>query len=95
MTETDWMGITASLNAAGFSVSYERISYEPDQPLWRATAVYAGRQWSSVAPDLETALVELEKQTRESPVDPLESSESPAALRGLVDQSRTATGRQR
>jgi hypothetical protein len=58
-----WMAIPAKLKDAGFTVCYERMSYEASNPLWRATAHRDGRTWSALGRDLETALLELETQT--------------------------------
>jgi hypothetical protein len=58
-----WMTIPAKLKDAGFTVCYERMSYEASNPLWRATAHRDGRTWSAMGKDLETALLELETQT--------------------------------
>jgi hypothetical protein len=84
MNETDWQHIPCRLKEAGFDVFYERISYDPGNPLWRAHANGNGREWSSMGRDLETALVELEKQTQ-GPVSnwreirPLERANATAA----------------
>ena len=59
----DWMTIPGKLQAAGFNVCYERISYALSNPLWRAKADRDGRTWSALGRDLEAALVELESQT--------------------------------
>jgi len=63
MNTTPWSSIPSKLTAEGFSVRYDRVSYEPGRPLWRATACRGGRQWSTCGKDLPTALEELEKQT--------------------------------
>ena len=63
MSDTDWKSIPGRLQAAGFTVHYDRISYAPSNPLWRANAHRDGHSLSSLGKDLETALVSLEKQT--------------------------------
>jgi len=65
MNTIDWTTITAKLHEAGFKVSYSRVSYAPNNPLWRAKAQREGKDWSAFGRDLEAALVELEKQTHE------------------------------
>jgi len=65
MNETDWKDIPARLRKAGFNVSYARISYAADNPLWRATALRNRAEWSGAGGDLRAALVELERHTRE------------------------------
>ena len=35
---SDWMTIPGKLQAAGFTVCYERISYAASNPLWRSLA---------------------------------------------------------
>lgn len=65
----DWQAITAKLHQAGFTVFYERISYEPSNPLWRAKALRNGQVWNGSGKDLETALGELEEQTNEAVAD--------------------------
>ena len=62
----DWQAITAKLHQAGFTVFYERISYEPSNPLWRAKAERDGQVWNGLGKDLETALGKLEEQTNEA-----------------------------
>ena len=57
-----WMAIPAKLTDAGFTVCYERMSYEAANPLWRATAHRDRRAWTDMGKDLETALLELETQ---------------------------------
>lgn len=66
MNGADWMDIPGTLQAAGFSVCYDRISYAPSNPLWRAKAVRDGRTWTALGRDLKSTLVELEGQTREA-----------------------------
>jgi len=66
MNATDWRTIPGRLQAAGLSVCYERISYAPANPLWRATAQCEGRAWTALGRDLEAALLGLEEQTREA-----------------------------
>ena len=61
----DWQAIWAKLHEAGFTVFYERISYEPENPRWRAKAQRDGHVWTGLGKDLESALVELEQQTHE------------------------------
>lgn len=61
-----WMSIPAKLRGVGFTVCYERISYAPSNPLWRATAHRDRRTWIALGKDLATALVELEAQTGEA-----------------------------
>lgn len=63
MNEADWNAIPARLQAAGFTVHYDRISYAPSDPLWRANARREGRLWSTLGKDLKTALVALDEQT--------------------------------
>jgi hypothetical protein len=65
MNTTDWNAIPLKLKAAGFTVFYERISYAPENPLWRAHAQRDGQEWSALGRNLETALVELDKQAQE------------------------------
>jgi hypothetical protein len=69
MKETEWQDIAAKLNEAGFAVSYSRISYAPDNPLWRANAVCEGREWITLGMDLRSTLLALEKQTQETAGD--------------------------
>jgi hypothetical protein len=69
MSANQWEAIPGRLKAAGFSVRYERVSYSPENPLWRAHADRNGREWNTLGRDLETALVELETQTRETVED--------------------------
>ena len=79
----DWMAIPGKLQAAGFSVCYERISYAASNPLWRARADRDGRSWSALGRDLETALAELEEQIREIVADwraTLSQERSPAVI---------------
>jgi hypothetical protein len=59
----DWQAVLSRLCAAGFSVSYVRISYQPKNPLWRANAGGEGREWSTLGRDLRTTLLQLEEQT--------------------------------
>jgi hypothetical protein len=61
--------IEIRLNAAGFTVSSKHISKELKNPLWQANANRDGQEWSAFARDLESALIELERQTRETVVD--------------------------
>jgi len=70
MNEADWKEIPLKMREAGFALSYERISYSQWNPLWRAAAHRAGREWIALGRDLEAALVELERQTMQSPVGP-------------------------
>lgn len=60
-----WTDIPGILRVAGFSVHYSRICYEPERPLWRAIAQRDGLECSGLGKDLETALVELEKEAHE------------------------------
>lgn len=69
MSKTDWKTIPGKLNAAGFTVCYDRISYDLKNPVWRANAKRGGKEWSCLGGDLETALVELERQIQESAPD--------------------------
>lgn len=76
MNGPDWKSIPASLRDAGFTLFYERISYDHWNPLWRARAQRAGQEWSSVGRDLETALLKLQQQTSTGerlPMNPLHS----------------------
>ena len=67
MSEADhWQAITAKLHQAGFTVCYERISYEASNPLWCAKAQRDGQVWNGLGKDLETALSKLEEQTNEA-----------------------------
>ena len=66
MNEPDWKNIPARLHAAGFAVSYARVSYSHTDPLWRAHACREGREWNSEGRDLETTLVRLEQRTHEA-----------------------------
>lgn len=61
-----WMSIPANLRGVGFTVCYERISYTPSNPLWRATAHRDRRTWIALGKDLESALVELEAHTQQT-----------------------------
>ena len=63
MIEADWKSIPGRLQVAGFTVFYERISYETTTPLWRAHAHRDGHEWNGLGKDLETALVTLEGHT--------------------------------
>jgi len=65
MNTTDWTAIPLNLKAAGFTVFYERVSYEATNPLWRAKAQRGEQEWNTLGKDLETALIELERQTQE------------------------------
>jgi hypothetical protein len=65
MNTTDWTSIPLKLKAAGFTVSYDRISYEPTNPLWRAKAQRDDQEWTTLERDLESALTALERQTQE------------------------------
>jgi hypothetical protein len=69
MNDADWKAIPGRLQAAGFTVYYDRISYAPSNPLWRANAHREGRSWSTLGKDLESALVALEGHTAESAGD--------------------------
>jgi hypothetical protein len=63
MNGNDWTVIPARLKDAGFAVSYVRVSYDPDRPLWSAKASRAGQEWSSMGDSLGVAFLELERQT--------------------------------
>ncbi len=69
MSEVDWTAIPGKLKAAGFTISYDRISYASEHPLWCARASRGERQWTTMGRDLGTAFVELEKQTQDPAVD--------------------------
>ena len=69
MNENQWSIIPSKLRAEGFSVFYDRISYEPKRPLWCAKASRNGRQWSTFGENLRAAILELERQTHESDQD--------------------------
>jgi len=69
MNETGWMTIPVKLRDAGFAVFYNRISYSSTEPLWRASATRGGHEWNGTGRDLETALVELEGQTKDAVKD--------------------------
>jgi hypothetical protein len=69
MNPSDWSEIPAKLKAKGFSVFYDRVSYEPERPLWRAKANRDGRQWSTLGENLGTALVKLERETENASAD--------------------------
>lgn len=60
----DWMEIPGRLKRAGFAVSYDRVSYDPDRPLWTAKASRDGRIWSAMAKNLSGAFLELEEQIK-------------------------------
>ena len=62
----EWTVIEKNFKAAGFTVSYECISDDPTNPLWRANAVRFGKEWSALGKSLEAAIVGLEEQTQES-----------------------------
>jgi len=64
MNEPEWKAIPLKLKAAGFTVFFERISYEPTNPLWSVNAERNGKKWNTLGRDLEAALVELEKQAQ-------------------------------
>jgi len=64
MSTQDWTAIPLKLKAAGFTVFFERVSYEPTNPLWIAKAQREGKKWNTFGRDLESALVELEKQAQ-------------------------------
>jgi len=66
MSNAQWSNIPTKLKAKGFTVFYDRISYEPEHPLWCANANLNGRQWRTFGENLSAALLELEKQTREA-----------------------------
>ena len=66
MNATEWTAIPTKLQEAGFTVSYCRISYSSESPLWRASAQRGEKKWTALGADLETTLVELEKQTQET-----------------------------
>lgn len=66
MSEPQWSIIPTKLKAKGFSVFYDRVSYVPEHPLWCAKANRNGRQWSTFGKNLPTALIELERQTKEA-----------------------------
>ena len=65
MNPADWMEIPGRLKRAGFVVCFERISYEPDRPLWSAKASRDGRKWSATAKSLSGAFRDLEVQIGE------------------------------
>lgn len=69
MSETEWRAVYERLKTAGFKVSYERVSYTPENPLWRATARRDGREWITLGKRLGEALQEVEKETKESVAD--------------------------
>jgi hypothetical protein len=69
MNANDWQMIPGQLKGKGFTVLYERVSYAPENPLWRARASRNGQEWNTLGRDLEAALVELERQTNESVPD--------------------------
>ena len=75
MSEPQWSVIPTKLKAKGFSVFYDRVSYEPEHPLWCAKANLNGRQWSTFGEHLSTALLELERQTQEVGGDLREESQ--------------------
>jgi hypothetical protein len=66
MNENQWSAIPSKLMAKGFSVVYDRISYEPQHPLWCARASRDGRQWQAHGENLGAALIELGRQTQEA-----------------------------
>ena len=69
MNETSWKTVPGKLEAEGFSVSFDRISYDPARPLWCARASREGRQWSTVGENLGAAIIELAKQTQHASGD--------------------------
>jgi hypothetical protein len=69
MSEANWMDIPLRLKEAGFTIHYDRISYEPNRPLWCARAKRDGREWSTLGADLGAAFEELERQTRQPCAD--------------------------
>jgi hypothetical protein len=69
MNTKEWTDIPGRLRAAGFTIFYDRISYEPEHPLWCARASRDGREWSTLGSDLGAAFLELERQTQEPAVD--------------------------
>jgi hypothetical protein len=62
MNTSEWSAIPTKLNAKGFSVFYDRVSYEPKRPLWCAKANRDGRHWTTLGENLSAALVELERE---------------------------------
>lgn len=66
MKENQWTTIPTKLMAKGFSVVYDRISYEPQHPLWCARASRDGRQWNALGENLGAALLELGRQTQDA-----------------------------
>jgi hypothetical protein len=61
-----WTMIPGKLKAMGFAVRFDRISYDPDHPLWCAKAGRGGRECSSLGDSLAIALLDLEKQALET-----------------------------
>jgi hypothetical protein len=63
MNTNDWTEVPLKLKASGFTVHYERISYDPANPLWRAKALRGEQEWNTLGRDLKSALVALDTQT--------------------------------
>ena len=65
MNETEWKEIPGRLQRTGFAVSYNRVCFDPDGPLWCAKAIRGGKEWSTLGKTLKIAFLELEKQTQD------------------------------
>jgi len=61
-----WQMISEALKSEGFCVDWARIPDERGTTLWHARASRGERHWSVTADDLSVALLELEKETRET-----------------------------
>ena len=69
VNDNDWTGIPGRLMGAGFSVCYDRISYDASHPLWSAKAVRGGREWRTMGETLSAAFLELERQALDATED--------------------------
>jgi len=65
MNDNDWTAIPEKLKGAGFTVSYDRVSYDPKRPLWSARASRDERECSASGETLRAAFLELERLAKE------------------------------
>ena len=65
MNATGWTAIPGKLAEAGFAVTYERVSYDPEHPLWNVKATREGCECSTLGETLGAAFVALERRTQE------------------------------
>ena len=61
-----WELIVFKLAEEGFKVSWRRVRDGRDRRLWSAEAIRNGRQWTAAAENVNTAFIELERETREA-----------------------------